>query len=92
MARKRMRRRRANSSSDVFNLGNGHNNQPTMIDGKMVLIHQIRNTDEGVLYSHAITVSRFDCGDKVRMMMCADYILFILKLMEYIAQHRAAVF
>ncbi len=35
----------------------GHNNQPIMIDGKMVHIRQIRNTDEGVLYSHSITVS-----------------------------------
>ncbi len=63
MARKRMRRRRAKSSSDVFNQCNGHNTQPTMIDGKMVLIRQIRNTDEGVLYSHAITVSSVDRYD-----------------------------
>ena len=35
----------------------GHNSQPVMIDGKMVHIRQIRNTDEGVLYSHSITVS-----------------------------------
>mmetsp|Transcript_8973 Transcript_8973/g.17873 ORF Transcript_8973/g.17873 Transcript_8973/m.17873 type:complete len:155 (+) Transcript_8973:256-720(+) len=54
MARKRMRRRRdPNSSSDMMN--QGHTNQPTMINGKMVHIHQIRNTDEGVLYSHSIT-------------------------------------
>eukprot|EP00577_Skeletonema_sp_RCC1716_P009816 CAMPEP_0113407288 /NCGR_PEP_ID=MMETSP0013_2-20120614/19966_1 /TAXON_ID=2843 ORGANISM="Skeletonema costatum, Strain 1716" /NCGR_SAMPLE_ID=MMETSP0013_2 /ASSEMBLY_ACC=CAM_ASM_000158 /LENGTH=664 /DNA_ID=CAMNT_0000293193 /DNA_START=212 /DNA_END=2206 /DNA_ORIENTATION=+ /assembly_acc=CAM_ASM_000158 len=54
MARKRMRRRRdPNSSSDMMN--QGHTNQPTIINGKMVHIHQIRNTDEGVLYSHSIT-------------------------------------
>ena len=31
--------------------------QPTMIDGKMVHIRQISTTDEGVLYTHAISVS-----------------------------------
>jgi len=33
--------------------------QPTMIDGKMVHIRQISTTDEGVLYTHAISVSLY---------------------------------
>ncbi|KAL7493482.1 hypothetical protein ACHAWT_006030 [Skeletonema menzelii] len=56
MARKRMRRRRGSSSDMMTNPG--HNSQPVMIDGKMVHIRQIRNTDEGVLYSHSITERR----------------------------------
>ena len=49
-------RRRRDPSTDLMT-NPGHNSQPVMIDGKMVHIRQIRNTDEGVLYSHSITVS-----------------------------------
>jgi hypothetical protein len=62
MARKRMRRRRdpntpGSSSQPGGDQGQGHNNQPIMIDGKMVHIRQISTIDEGVLYTHAISVS-----------------------------------
>mmetsp|Transcript_1806 Transcript_1806/g.3052 ORF Transcript_1806/g.3052 Transcript_1806/m.3052 type:complete len:679 (+) Transcript_1806:263-2299(+) len=57
MARKRMRRRRdpntPGSSSQTG--GPGNTVGPTMIDGKMVHIRQINTTDEGVLYTHAIS-------------------------------------
>ena len=55
-----MRRRRdpnTPGSSSQPGGGQGHNNQPTMIDGKMVHIRQISTIDEGVLYTHAISVS-----------------------------------
>ena len=76
MARKRMRRRRdPNTPGSSSQNGQGHTMQPTMIDGKMVHIHQIRNTDEGVLYSHSITVSVHweGCVYKYRTVLCADY-------------------
>lgn len=58
MARKRMRRRRdPNTPGSAGQVEQGHAMQPTMIDGKMVHIRQIRTTDEGVLYTHAISVS-----------------------------------
>lgn len=56
MARKRMRRRRDPTTPGSQN-GQGRTFQPTMIDGKVVHIRQISGTDEGVLYTHAISVS-----------------------------------
>ena len=56
MARKRIRRKRDPHTS-LDGMNQGHHFQPTMVDGQLVQVRQISNTDEGVLYSHAITVS-----------------------------------
>eukprot|EP00984_Skeletonema_dohrnii_P005746 scaffold2034_cov113-Skeletonema_dohrnii-CCMP3373.AAC.7 len=78
MARKRMRRRRDPNTPGSSQTGQGHTMQPTMIDGKMVHIRQISTTDEGVLYTHAISVSLYSqCGSvSLRVAAClSDYSL-----------------
>ena len=74
MARKRIRRKRDPHTS-LDGMNQGHHFQPTMVDGQLVQVRQISNTDEGVLYSHAITVSIYSCF--AVCMSCSSFSLTI---------------